>query len=760
MRATAWALIPSTLLSTSVAAAAPGGDPCDGCGSPAPLSIGGNEIAHTLTGCELSTFLCAGRESYDTAFYSFTAPSTGLYSFSTCSETTFSTVLTVASGCDAPFLACSAVGEFCNDGSRIGAVALEAGRTYVVSVGSQVPGVAIGFATLTIEFVEPCLPASPTYVEAEPCGANLNGGCDSADTPSEPVSLNDVIQGTFWAGTFDRDSDWYVVTLAEDTELTLSLRSDVPAFAQVVKPDCSSIVGEAASTGCPATTSVCLAAGTYLVKAIPFFGDVPCGGTIPNGYTLGVTGVPCNPPPSCSELCADAAPLTLGANPFSNSATQCAIPFFGRTSYNTEYYSFTPASTDVYTFSTCGSAFDTALAIYSGCGGEALAYNDDGEGCFLASRIPSVVLQEGVTYIVTLGSIRPNDLISGTLAVGTYQPCGLDSATVTEAEPCGQDSNGGCNVTGTPAEPISLGDVVQGSFFSSAQLRDTDWYRLTITAETRVSLSIRSNFASLAAIVGPGCGSIRAQTRSGECPGTASACLPPGEYVVFAVPAFGLLDCGTYGAYTLAVGGVPCSGGGGGGACDSIRTANLGSNLFLSQDTGGLLDMTGSCDPGPSGDDRIHNVNYFRFTAPQSGAYSFSTCQFASFDTRIAVMTACGDASTVLACNDDGPGCFSGTTSLVSGVDLQAGATYVVAVGGASPNGASGAMLLVIERDQAAPPCRPDINDDDVVDADDLGILLADWGAPPISRSDLNLDGSVDGNDLGVLLGAWGSCPR
>ena len=759
MRSIHRTFIGSVLLVTSVATAAPGGDPCD-CSDPTPLAVGENEIAHALTGCALTTLSCAGRDSFDTAFYSFTPPTTGLYSLSTCNATTFDTVLTVASDCDAPFLSCNAVREFCDRGSRIGVVALEAGRAYIVTVGSQAPGVALGFATLTIEHVESCELDTPTFVEAEPCGADLNGGCNVPDAPSEPIALGDVVRGTLWANTFDRDSDWYLIALPADTELTLSLRSDVPAFAELVDLNCVAVIGNATSAGCPATTSVCAAAGTYLVKVVPFFAEIPCGGALSSSYTLRVTGVPCTPLPSCNQLCADATPLQFGANPFSNSPTGCAIPFFGQMSYNTEYYSFTPGETGVYTLSTCGSVFDTALAIYGDCYGDVLAYNDDAEGCVVASKIPSVVLQGSVTYIVAIGSIRPNDLVSGTLTIGLYESCGAGTATGTEAEPCGTDLNGGCNVTERPSEPISLGDVVGGTFFSSALLRDTDWYRLNITEDTQVSLSIRSKFASLVAIVGSECGSIIAQTSAGACPGTASSCLRPGEYFVFAVPAFGWLPCGTFGEYTLAVTGVPCSGGGGGGggACSSARTASLGANLFLGQSTGDSLDMTGFCNPGPSNDDRIYNTNYFTFTAPQSGAYSLSTCQFASFDTKLAVMTACGNASTILACNDDGAGCFGGTTSVVSGVDLQAGATYFVAVGGASPDSAVGSLILAIELEQVAPPCRTDLNGDGVVDGFDLAIFLSDWGAPPISRSDFNLDGAVDGIDLTALLSAWGAC--
>ena len=57
--------------------------------------------------------------------------------------------------------------------------------------------------------------------------------------------------------------------------------------------------------------------------------------------------------------------------------------------------------------------------------------------------------------------------------------------------------------------------------------------------------------------------------------------------------------------------------------------------------------------------------------------------------------------------------------------------------------------------------CPGDLNDDDAVDAADLGILLALWNTDGKSRpeADVNDDGTVNAADLGLLLGAWGVCP-
>jgi hypothetical protein len=59
--------------------------------------------------------------------------------------------------------------------------------------------------------------------------------------------------------------------------------------------------------------------------------------------------------------------------------------------------------------------------------------------------------------------------------------------------------------------------------------------------------------------------------------------------------------------------------------------------------------------------------------------------------------------------------------------------------------------------------CFGDLNEDLMVDAADIGLLLSAWGscgkAGPGCFADLNEDGVVDGTDIGLILGAWGVCP-
>ncbi|MGP1345730.1 MAG: beta strand repeat-containing protein [Phycisphaerales bacterium] len=50
-----------------------------------------------------------------------------------------------------------------------------------------------------------------------------------------------------------------------------------------------------------------------------------------------------------------------------------------------------------------------------------------------------------------------------------------------------------------------------------------------------------------------------------------------------------------------------------------------------------------------------------------------------------------------------------------------------------------------------------DLNDDDIVNSDDLGLLLGNFGCAKGCTADINGDGLVDSDDLGLLLGGFGA---
>jgi len=67
-------------------------------------------------------------------------------------------------------------------------------------------------------------------------------------------------------------------------------------------------------------------------------------------------------------------------------------------------------------------------------------------------------------------------------------------------------------------------------------------------------------------------------------------------------------------------------------------------------------------------------------------------------------------------------------------------------------------LAVLAGGERAAAQCAAaDINDNGVVDAEDLALVLAVWGTNN-AAADLNHDGVVEGADLTLVLGSWGPC--
>ena len=60
--------------------------------------------------------------------------------------------------------------------------------------------------------------------------------------------------------------------------------------------------------------------------------------------------------------------------------------------------------------------------------------------------------------------------------------------------------------------------------------------------------------------------------------------------------------------------------------------------------------------------------------------------------------------------------------------------------------------MLLVECEPLNPPNPADLNRDGLVDAADLGLLIAAWGT---AKADLNGDGTTNSADIGILLVAW-----
>ncbi len=115
------------------------------------------------------------------------------------------------------------------------------------------------------------------------------------------------------------------------------------------------------------------------------------------------------------------------------------------------------------------------------------------------------------------------------------------------------------------------------------------------------------------------------------------------------------------------------------GEVTDLAFSNIGAT------TDGPYHLNSPC-PGASeeGQDSIYNDLWYSYTPTFSGLAEWSMCSTADFDTKIAVYNAgaiCPLTDTdLLDCNEDGPGCADGTSSLI--FIVEEGETYLLRLGG------------------------------------------------------------------------------
>lgn len=162
------------------------------------------------------------------------------------------------------------------------------------------------------------------------------------------------------------------------------------------------------------------------------------------------------------------------------------------------------------------------------------------------------------------------------------------------------------------------------------------------------------------------------------------------------------------------------------------------------------------------GNQSLRYPKYLRFTAPVTGNYTMGNCTdtdpnfWGIYDLRVAVMTECGNASTIFACDDNGcNGDAPPWTAVIRDLPLSAGETVYIGLGGNGPAAPGPFAFEISVEGTGGDPCPADLNLDGQVDASDLAAVLGAWGSP---AGDLNGDGFTDASDLAAVLGAWGPC--
>ncbi len=254
-----------------------------------------------------------------------------------------------------------------------------------------------------------------------------------------------------------------------------------------------------------------------------------------------------------------------------------------------------------------------------------LACNDDEPGCAGFSSLMSFDVIAGNCYKIRVGGWNPGDEGTGTVTIAYSEPpgevcgegagscfeangtpgcedvecceavCGsdpfccdvewdqicADAAAVAcgdpcevpcdggtdEAEPCGSDTNGGCNSTPAVFGAIAVGETICGNGWADGGTRDTDWFLFDVTEECKeVTATLTSAFSGVVFIVGgidtctPVVIGATGSSTLCEAGPPATATLTPGTYAVFVAPSvFEGFPCDSgFNSYTVTLDSAAC----------------------------------------------------------------------------------------------------------------------------------------------------------------------------------------------------------
>ena len=687
---------------------------------------------------------CAFNNNID-GWFIYNATQTGNVNFQTCDIADFDTVFSAFDFCGGTQLGC--MDDGCTSpGFRTNwTFPVTAGSSYLIRISGY--NGASGGGQFIAAFAPPpncydCQPGAVNENEAD-CGLSgsddTNGGCNSLNNPGvgTSISLGDNVCGTTAViANLTRDTDWYIFTLTEDTQVTWDVTAEFPVLVGFIAAPCpnGAFIPGTAFTAAPCTpvsSTACLAPGTYyaFVACSSFATEISCNGGEGSRYTASFTGVACDAPdPAANDLCENAEVIPGSPIPTTVFGTTTAATASGATCVSNApdvFYSFTPDVTETYLIDTCGSSYDTSLAVYTDCSlAGQLACNDD--FCGFQSSV-TVPMTAGTTYIIRVGGFgtASGDFVLN-LAVAPPPPecfdCPMGSIDEMEAD-CGllgDFVNGGCNSEPPVFTSIAVGQTACGTTGVLANnTRDTDWYEFTLAEGTEVTWNVTAEFPVLVGFIAAPCpnGAFipgTAFTAEACTPVSSTICLPAGTYYAFvACSTFAsdiICNGGPGSRYTATLSGIPCSPYvPPNDDCNTAEVLTEGVVAFgdnTNANTTTVLDALTGCTFGGA---PANNDVWYTFTPGTSDTYRVSTCGSA-LDTVLSVWDTCpGDQSfNMLACSED----FCGLQSQID-IALTSGVTYFIRVAGWNNN--AGPFQVVVSL--PPPPAMNDNCPGDVVTA-------------------------------------------
>jgi hypothetical protein len=419
--------------------------------------------------------------------------------------------------------------------------------------------------------------------------------------------------------------------------------------------------------------------GHYLIRIAGYNGGRGSG-----TFTIAESGGGGGPP---NDNCASATPVGPGDFPFTNNGATTDGPSNCAPQGEDVWFLYTAASNNVATVTACDPSLsiDTVMSAYAGtCGGTVVACNDDGPpfcavmGSPFSGSTLVFPVTTGAQFLIQVGSYAAGVTGSSVLHITEAPPpppCTLPPAPgnqFAENEPCGDDTNGGCNSPTPIFTNISDGQTALGTMWADQNVRDTDWYQITLS--TRRALTWH----------GAGQAPFRLFILQGVCPAviistvggppcteiTVTSNLNAGTYYLFAGPdTFTDFPCGlgpwNYWAQVTTGEAPPPA------PNDDCANAILvnGPGTVPFDTTSATTDGNWPC--GAAGNDV-----WYEYVAQSNGRARADICNGqSSLDSVLGAWDACG--GTNLACNDDTCGLQSQITW-----NITMGTHYWVAVAG------------------------------------------------------------------------------
>lgn len=391
--------------------------------------------------------------------------------------------------------------------------------------------------------------------------------------------------------------------------------------------------------------------------------------------------------------------------------------------------------------STCGSSYDTRLAIYNSCPSstpnQAIACDDDDCPVGLQSLL-TFNATSGADYFIRIGGYN-NQEGTGTLRVDACPPPANDL--------CSNAINvsGGGVFNGTLVNATSDGTATCGA---SAGQPDV-WYSYTASCGGVLRVTTCGTHDAggpstgmdtvLALFSGCGGSELACNDDTNSCgaldggtlrDSAVSTSMSPGQTVLIRASRFSTVAAGPF---TLRVE-FP-----GNDFCANAQAVGLGPTPFCN---------IGATNDGPNeaGTCFQNNDIWYRVTAPCNAPLRVSTCG-ATYDTEVSIYGgACpAAAGSVIACNDDSCGLQTNVT-----FPATSGTQYLIRVGsfGIASEG-SGTLSIRIAGDW---------NDDGNINSTDISAYLSAWLFSInnfTNSADFNNDNSVNSTDISAFLSAW-----